>query len=658
MVFATVEPWICWDPSLESPEPQVFCRDSFEPSLKRRWTTSKAREWFRILFTYQQSLACDLTTSPSREPQRHCSIQHPIFIMKHRIKSSEVSQALKLNDGCIECQLVSNRKSLIYRTSRALTQRDQYRQACATASLELQYLQSCKSLVVIDSEERARRLKSQLLLLELEKDEIINESEARELDTAQKATEYDRLATQLRQAQEEVQKLRAEILQSSEGHENLKSELKAAYDQSAGINTLKTEKLAVSRELASLKPEIEHLRTQAISHKQILTEKLALDRKVDALELEVEKLSRSLQRATNKAEVDSQSQKKADEGIGESKAELAKEKRERQKLEKQVAQMTLAAESQKTLTESRLDVAKSKAKSLRDQLLSCQAELQKTQTELDDAKDGINRTNNTARARQARGPQKRSAAALDGGAQIGTPGGLPHKKRKTVSELQSIAPGEKSMFSMTPFVNKTKAVGDTTSFDMEAASPSRPHPSSKIGAKPRETNGDLPNDKGVLSKRSDHQNNARESKTKNPTLQALLLDKVTEEQEQEQEEDEGGNPAPSARTSIPARPEDMKSMKPARDSTASEFGLLKKKRKILGGANHSTLFDTNDTESTKRSTLLGGSSRLGLLGRGGGGGGGGGLGDRPAPRAFLIGAGPVKPVFSPLKKDRRIALVR
>ena len=93
-----------------------------------------------------------------------------------------------------------------------------------------------------------------------------------------------------------------------------------------------TEKLALARELGTLKPELEYLRQQTASNQSLLSEKLSLQRQLSTIQVELENEKRVSQRALAKdkdrrvsavdAEYRSQMQ--------ELRAELSKERRERE----------------------------------------------------------------------------------------------------------------------------------------------------------------------------------------------------------------------------------------------------------------------------------------------------------------------------------------
>jgi len=263
---------------------------------------------------------------------------------------------------------------------------------------------------------------------------------------------------------------------------------------------LLTEKLALAHELATLKPELEHLRSQTVAHQGLLSEKLTLQRQVSSLQVELENEKRTTQRAlakegkNNEQDVELKWQvdelkkelrearkmskesaknverlEKEIEGFkraaeraaakGEKSAEqetaldglrldLSKEKRDREKAEKAIQKSQTEWEAQKSLLDDKLAQFRTKLRATKDKLNETETELQRTQT------TGMAKaTTEEVAGKSARNPRKRVAAHVDPDATIGTPGDAPAKRGKRHASVT--APGDKSTFSITPFLNRT-----------------------------------------------------------------------------------------------------------------------------------------------------------------------------------------------------------
>jgi hypothetical protein len=231
--------------------------------------------------------------------------------------------------------------------------------------------------------------------------------------------------------------------------------------------------------------------------------------------------------------------------------------------------------------------------------------------------------------------------------------------------------GEKSMFSITPFLNRTvnaapesPAQGDDTenkeeNLEAEQRIKTRPLPAQLAEAalaagifsptaaprprgKKKSTQETSLVDSNVLGESKASIKNTKLTAKKPRTMGTL--EKVTEEEVDENEQPARSLAASSKNASENTwKPTDLKVSKAPKTIEAKEAEPKKKKRKLLGGGK--TLFDEEDAEATKRPAKIAlGPPRI--LGKGGLGGPKTGLkGGVGAPSGF--GA------FSPLKKDRR-----
>ncbi len=410
----------------------------------------------------------------------------------------------------------------------------------------------------------------------------------------------------------------------------------------ADSTKLLTEKLALSRELANLKPELEHLRSQATSQQTALSEKLALQRQLSSVQVELETERRALERAKTKDSKQNDQDAKLKTQLDELRKELAKEKTERQKKDKQVAKEAAEWEAQRTILDSKLEAFRTKLRSTKDQLKETQEELQKAQTAAAER-----------RATFVDNPRKRSIARFDPDATIGTPGDLHAAKRN--KRASAALPGDKSTFSITPFLNRTLSIApdspemaepagsednaeerpsnkDSTVSAISVDQPGQgpPFPVISRGAtKPQ------PNKTDPLQTTTQKGN----SRPKARKLSSLsVLEKVAEEGNEENEDAEQPNEAPAGPV-----------LKAKKKAVAPEVQKAqpKKKHKLLGSNRERTLFDDDDVEAPKeaRKNLFGGPIG-GLNIRGGRA--------LSIPRGSLrVGLGPAE--FSPLKKDRRSA---
>lgn len=434
----------------------------------------------------------------------------------------------------------------------------------------------------------------------------------------------------------------------------MQAELHSLQAVSMDSTKLLTAKLSLSRELAALRPEVEHLRTQVASCQTLLAEKLSLQRQLSSAQVELENEKRATQRALSREEGKQEQDAKLEAQIDNLQAELAKERRERQKAERESQKVVAEFDSKKTILESRLDAFRNKLRMTKEQLKETQDELQTART---NARTQSTLAMTAPVGETARNTRKRSIAQLDTDATIGTPGLLPAAKRnKRVSTL----PGDKSTFSITPFLNRTTSVapegpddvqpsiekGDEASGDENAVNepvdPVADSPSAKPTKKATKKESKATT---VPTKKSDGSalTAAKPGKANASKAPARKSAKVVPVLEQVDEEDGHDENQPRATTTASA-PSDAPASKPpmrifeAGNRASEEPTFIKKKRKLLGGSLGKTLFDDEEGDAGKVA--------FGTLGRGVGGvklgarkglGGGGGFG-----------------AFSPLKRDRKV----
>ena len=407
---------------------------------------------------------------------------------------------------------------------------------------------------------------------------------------------------------------------------------------------LLTEKLTLARELSSLRPEIDHLRSQATSHQSLLAEKLSLQRQLNTAQSELETEKRSTQRILdkeNKAQVEDARQASRVETL---QADLAKERRERQKLERDAQKASMESENRATTLESRLDAFRTKLKTTKDQLKETQTALEKAQIAVRATSERTKSTVNS-RAPFPINSRKRVATDMEDDTMIGTPGTLPGaKKGKTVSSLV----GEKSTFSITPFLNRTASVApESPPTEKPAEGGDSSHVPEETGddpesvSKPMARNQKLTketinsSEPGVLKNVKASKVNARGSHLRKPKV-APMLEEVAEE-----EGTESNGVAIAALRAIEC-------VNTLDESSIGDAGTKKKKRKLLGGALGRTLFDEEEGDGMNDAgAVAAGTKTFASLGRGGL------TGPKLGPRKALGQSLGSFGAISPLKKDRR-----
>jgi DNA repair exonuclease SbcCD ATPase subunit len=385
--------------------------------------------------------------------------------------------------------------------------------------------------------------------------------------------------------------------------------------------------------------------------KDLLQEKKAkakLEESLETLQQELEREKKAAQRAAKRADGNAQ----ADDEAEELRSELAKEKKERIKAQKAAQQAADEFEAQKATLEEKLKQFRTKLKSTKDQL-------KETETELANAKEAAPTKKAPAAAKKAptatkANAKKRDAAQMDPDATtLGTPGDGPAVKR---SKKVAAGVGDKSTFSITPFLNKTTSVIQD---DDDAASSEDNSPAVK---KTKQPLAQQPAGKANVPPKKQRQQKPKPA-----------LEMVTEENEPDDVHKQGQENAPAQTLKIktkttdgPGETKDGAKKKPKLRKSLADFTSFnpdaeveKKKKRKLGGLGK-TLFDE---EAGDDGAAAPAASRKGLFGTKGfgilGGGKKGGIGS-----SFLGGSSKVGTTlltatdgsgfqFSPLKKARR-----
>ena len=437
----------------------------------------------------------------------------------------------------------------------------------------------------------------------------------------------------------------------------VQAELASSNMSSTKSAKLLTEKLALSHEIASLKPELEHFRSQAASYQSTLSEKLSLQRELNTLEVELETERRATQKVLAKQISDAEQEGKYEAQLAQLRKELSKERKAREGLERESEKMLESFEEKKAALEGKLEA-------MRDKLRTTKAQLKEVKLELQQAKASEEAATLRAEAVQhaekpARTARKRKAVTVELPEPVGTPdGGKEHcrapnaKGNRRVSTL----PGDKSAFSITPFLNRTASlapdspVGEPPQEPDEeilpakspnlhqqlAAADTTPAAARKKAKKSKKAalGTSAPGNEHILTSATAGKQNIKASKGKKGTVAPVLSQVVEENEENEQPKD-------SKCAHEPGTSEDQSRLTTVVSTVTGEPERGKKKRKLVGAGSGKTLFDEEEGEQVRPlgKSLFGGAKGV------------------PAFSRSLLGGKAIgssrQPSFSPLKKDRK-----
>ena len=393
--------------------------------------------------------------------------------------------------------------------------------------------------------------------------------------------------------------------------------------------------------------EIEKLR------KELSNQKREGDNISTALRDAKEELKSKQHAAKLAAARDEKYEAKQEREAEELRKELAEEKRHSHEAEKSLRRAQSDWEIEKSTLEEKLGTVRAKLKSHKEQLKKKDEELRQAQLSASD----IAKTSNLEGKRGTKNPRKRDIQHVDPDAAIGTPG-IPVKRKKRASTAQ---PGDKSTFSITPFLNRTTSAAPSSPASGQSviSRAGNAGMNEVIDSIENEQSPTVPSRKQAAKSKS--LNNPRAlapmSGNKPASKRAPLksaapprLEKVAEEDDQENENGEAEimQPVePSKVQKITLKPKltaprrSLMSFSSFNDDSAPE---KRRKRKLGANAANKTLFDDDDQPPLK--PILGKGllaakaiGRSGLLAKNAG---------KPGSTVLEDGF-----MFSPLKKDRR-----
>lgn len=215
-----------------------------------------------------------------------------------------------------------------------------------------------------------------------------------------------------------------------------------------------SEKVQLSRELASLTSEYENLKAQNASQQASSAGKFEMERQLNSLEVELENEKNAHERTRVKVSQQADEIKTLATLIEDLQGEITKESRSKQQREKDDRQQQVEWESQRNVLESRVETLKKQLRSSKDKLQEAQNQLQQRRSFSKGNDDETSEQRTRTVPLQRAGP----GADYQEGVTIATPGAV---RAQAKPNRQSALPGDKSVFSITPFLNRTGAPRDS-----------------------------------------------------------------------------------------------------------------------------------------------------------------------------------------------------
>ncbi|KAL6235414.1 hypothetical protein BDW75DRAFT_250934 [Aspergillus navahoensis] len=322
--------------------------------------------------------------------------------------------------------------------------------ALTTADLEKEFNHVHAHMVRILDAERARVQCMEQLLLRIENENLQLQVNQAGLELIQaKEAEYD-TRLELNRAVRELDLLRDVAQASSHEIDNLRHELASLSAIASDTQKLQAEKARLAKEVLSIQSEVEELRSQNTSANASLAEKQAIARQLNTIEVQLENEKRAHERALAK-----QSQQK--EEVAALTSQLERTRRELELVRRHGQDNTRQKDSTSPVSGKNRDINK-KVVALKDDHLA--------NTPVQQQEDwGTTTTTKVPTERAAGSHLQTLTSRLHSELSIATPGAV---RAQVQQKPFSTLPGDKSSFSITPFLNRTTELDDSpTSSDDE-----------------------------------------------------------------------------------------------------------------------------------------------------------------------------------------------
>lgn len=441
--------------------------------------------------------------------------------------------------------------------------------------------------------------------------------------------------------QKQLEVLKKELAQEQQKREQMQEEAAQELESAKKEASKQAGKISTSKKEARLEKQLDELRKELAQEKEEREQaQVEAERELAAARKEVSKQAFKPTASKKDGEFEKQ--------LEDLKSEVAREKKEREQAQSAAERDAREWESKRTILEGKVEAMRTKLRATKEELKEVQASLAQTIAQASKPSVTIDLPEPQNKSR------KRSAlSVLDN--TIGTPDGIavrgkrPGQKR---GKLDQTSLGEKSMFSITPYLNKTTDVLlETPRADEEPVADAEEEMQAPAQdddredeeqAPPFEEEADAATSPSISRVRVETKTSKKPAamKSKAPSKQSVTAAKKSAKVAPEQVEEEPGADESTASTEAKAAPA-AAATKPLLDvpKLTAVAEPKKKKRRILGTANK-TIFDEEDAEATKRPAkmLLATNKPLARLA------GKKSLSSAPAAQ---FGA------FSPLKKDKR-----
>ncbi|RFU80250.1 hypothetical protein TARUN_1925 [Trichoderma arundinaceum] len=310
-------------------------------------------------------------------------------------------------------------------------------------NLDLQYQQSRHKTDLISRDEDARRLQLRVLLLRDENTQLLDKCAAKDTEMKTLSRNTDLLRVELDTIKIQNRSENAQIKSPAIGATGLAVEVEACESPMQDLKKALEENIALTKELQQLRPEIELLRSQVTNYEKMISEQgLQQQQEQSRNELESKKQSKS-KKSNDESENIVELRSKLDRTI----EKLAEGQRQQEKMQLDHQKELDESQRQKHKLEERVSKLEKKLKDSQAELRDVREELQASRSNFREDRPEDEKTSNQELTEGSQNMDKSTA----------TENGKPSRKttsRKRATEQAMM--GEKSTFSITPFLNRTK----------------------------------------------------------------------------------------------------------------------------------------------------------------------------------------------------------
>ncbi|KAJ5475051.1 hypothetical protein N7539_008117 [Penicillium diatomitis] len=317
-----------------------------------------------------------------------------------------------------------------------------------TLRLEREYEKTIADSARLLDAERDRVRRMEYLLLQIDRDALRATLEQAHEQVAFLKESESETRHYLEEAISVVDSL-SQVVNTAKSENQKLKELSALNTTSTNNSGLLAEKVQLSRELAHAKSKLERLETQDTAHQAVVSEKQALERHLNMLELHLENEKHSHERTRVKGAEQASQMTKLLSMVDELQNELAREQRANQQRERKDQQQNGGWEKERSVMEAKIETLKKQLRSAKDKLQEARNDLQQRRSIVRNAESDNAGPEPQKIPLQNGGP---SSDFHEAGIVIATPGAVRVEDK---TKKPSALPGDKSSFSMTPFLNRT-----------------------------------------------------------------------------------------------------------------------------------------------------------------------------------------------------------